>query len=191
MNDPVVGKANMDQNSFMSHGHIGTHLDSYLQTKVPPEFHLRRGVVLDGSPWVEKDEEIETSILDGRDIQEGDFVIFYTGAINEYGYGTKDYFKDHPQLGWDLINTLLEKKVSIIGLDAAGVRRGDEHGVADRLAEDQGAYIVENINNVDELLRLAGDREFKVFTGWTGFRGHSGLQCRVIADLLDTVANAN
>jgi kynurenine formamidase len=27
MHDPVVGKANQDQNSFMSQGHIGTHLD--------------------------------------------------------------------------------------------------------------------------------------------------------------------
>jgi kynurenine formamidase len=183
MNDPIIGKATTDQDSFMSNGHIGTHLDTYLQTPIPPDFHHRRGIVVDATEYTRRDVEVDAAVLRNRDVRSGDFVIFYTGALETSGYGTKDYFKDHPQLSWGLIDLLLEHQVSLIGLDAAGVRRPGEHKVADRKAEERGTYIIENINNVGELMRLAGDSEFSIFTGWTGFRGHSGLQCRVIADL--------
>ncbi|WP_170929039.1 cyclase family protein [Mycobacterium paraense] len=188
MNDPIIGKASTDQNSFMSNGHIGTHLDTYLQTPIPSEFHHRRGVVVDATSYVESDSEIEVAVLRGRLIRPGDFVIFYTGAVEQAGYGTKAYFTDHPQLSWELINLLVQKKVSFIGLDAAGVRRPGEHRVADQMAEEHGTYIIENINNVGELLRIAGNEDFTIFTGWTGFRGYSGLQCRVIADLQELQA---
>lgn len=183
MNDPIIGKATTDQNSFMSNGHIGTHLDTYLQTPIPAEFYHRRGVVVDATVYTQRDVEISPDVLRERDVRSGDFIIFYTGALEKFGYGTKNYFKDHPQLSWELIGLLLELKVSLIGLDAAGVRRPGEHKTADQKAEEQGTYIIENINNVGELVRLAGERDFSIFTGWTGFRGYSGLQCRVIADL--------
>ena len=51
----------------------------------------------------------------------------YTGFIEEEGYGSRKYFTEHPQLSNALLEALLEKKVSIIGVDFAGVRRGKEH----------------------------------------------------------------
>lgn len=180
MNDPVVGKANMDQHSFMSAGHIGTHLDTYLQTPIPPEFCVRRGKVFDATAFEGCDVDI--SVLGDQSVEAGDFAIFHTGFLDKHGYGTREYFKDHPQLSWELINHLIEAGVSFMGIDAAGVRRGDEHGVADRRAEAGGVYIIENLANIGVLAQAAHDSDFKVFTGWTGLRGYSGLSCRVIAD---------
>jgi kynurenine formamidase len=180
MNDPVVGKANMDQNSFMSAGHVGTHLDSYLQTDIPVQYHSRNGVVLDASGFGAMD--IDTSILGEREVNAGDFVIFHTGFIERFAYGTREYFRDHPQLSWELIDLLIARKVSFIGIDAAGVRRGEEHGMADRKSEAGGVYIIENLTNTSRLQATAGANTFKVFTGWTGLKGYSGLSCRVIAD---------
>lgn len=183
MNDPVVGKANMDQNSFMSAGHIGTHLDTYLQSDIPLAYHARRGVVLDARGFGEAD--IDTSVLPDGAVEAGDFVIFHTGFLERFPYGTREYFRDHPQLSWALIDLLIDKKVSFIGIDAAGVRRGEEHGVADRKSEGGGVYIIENLANTTALSEAAGDRSFKVFTGWTGLKGYSGLSCRVIAECVD------
>ncbi|WP_144141097.1 cyclase family protein [Paraburkholderia sp. BCC1884] len=180
MNDPVVGKANMDQHSFMSAGHIGTHLDTYLQSTIPPEFCVRKGKVYDATAFAGRD--VDLSVLDRQPPEAGDFAIFHTGFLEKYSYGTREYFKDHPQLSWELIDHLIEKGVSFIGIDAAGVRRGDEHGVADRRAEEGGVYIIENLANIGRLAHSAKEGDFKVFTGWTGLRGFSGLSCRVIAD---------
>lgn len=140
MNDPVVGKANMDQNSFMSAGHIGTHLDTYLQSDIPLDYHARRGRVFDASAFAEKD--IDSSVLIDQPVLAGDFVIFHTGFLDRFPYGTREYFRDHPQLSWELIDLLIAKKVSFIGIDAAGVRRGEEHGMADRKSEGAGVYII-------------------------------------------------
>ncbi|RKP57807.1 cyclase family protein [Pararobbsia silviterrae] len=185
MHDPVVGKANMDQHSFMSAGHIGTHLDTYLQTPIPPEFCVRNGKVYDATAFGSAD--VDLSVLDGQPVEAGDFAIFHTGFLEKHPYGTREYFKDHPQLSWALIDHLIQRGVSFIGIDAAGVRRGDEHGVADRRAEEGGVYIIENLANIGGLARAAQAGSFRVFTGWTGLRGFSGLSCRVIADLGGTL----
>jgi kynurenine formamidase len=112
-------------------------------------------------------------------------VIFRTGLVDRYGFGA-EYFatlSQHPALSWDLIDHLLGANVSFIGIDAPGVRQGDDHLVADKLAESGGTYIIENLANVDRLATTAADNAFRVFTGWTGFRSSSGLSCRVIADV--------
>jgi len=180
MNDPVVGKANMDQHSFMSAGHIGTHLDTYLQTPIPIDYHSRVGKVYDASQF--RDKEVDLSVLDANPPEKGDFVIFHTGFLGEYSYGTREYFKQHPQLSWELIDHLIAQEVSFIGIDTAGVRRSPEHVPADKRAEEHGVYIIENLNNIGALQQEAGKRNFRVFTGWTGLKGFSGLSCKVIAD---------
>jgi kynurenine formamidase len=129
------------------------------------------------------DSDIDRSVLGDHTVEQGDFVIFFTGFLALHGYGTPEYFNAHPQLSWDLIDHLIDREVSFIGIDAAGVRRGDEHGVADRRAETGGTYIIENIDRVDLLSKAAATHDFKVFTGWTGLQGFSGLSCRVIADM--------
>jgi kynurenine formamidase len=181
MNDAVVGKANMDQHSFMSAGHIGTHLDTYLHIPIPTEFYQRKGKVYDATAFTNRD--VDLSVLEGNPAEAGDFAIFNTGFLDKFPYGTREYFKDHPQLSWELIDHLIKAKVSFIGIDAAGVRRGDEHGLADRRSEEGGVYIIENLNNIGKLRDAMVSRDFKIFTGWTGLKGFSGLSCRVIADV--------
>jgi len=82
-------------------------------------------------------------------------VIFRTDRIEEVEYGTREYFTDHPQLEWELIRGLLEKKVSFIGIDASGIRHGvklgDEHHRADVLCEESHCYVIENLVNLGEL----------------------------------------
>jgi kynurenine formamidase len=180
IDDPVIGKASKDPNSYMSRGHIGTHLDVYNGQANPPAGYCeRRGLVIDASKM--RDADIGQEVLESHELHEGDFVIFYTGQLQRFVYGTKDYFKDHPQLTWEFVNYLAHQKLSFVGLDFAGLRRGDEHGPADAIFADHDSYVIENLDNVDQLLEAAGPRPFKLLTGWTGFKGATGLSCRVIA----------
>jgi len=186
MHDPVVSKGNQDQNSFMSQGHIGTHLDVYEgQARPPTEFAVRRGVIVYVGDIGET--EITEKVLEGYDVREGDFVIFHTGYLSKYSYGTREYFSNHPQMSWDFIQILGKMNLGFIGLDFAGLRRGDEHGPADISVGENGGFIIENMNKIDELYSAVGKNEFKMYTAWTGFIGFSGLSCRVVAEIPDTV----
>ena len=73
------------------------------------------------------------------------FVCFYTGFIEEEGYETKKYFTEHPQLSNELLEALMQKKVSIVDVNFAGVRRGKEHTPMDQYCADHGAFIIENL----------------------------------------------
>lgn len=109
------------------------------------------------------------------------FVCFYTGFIEDEGYGTKKYFTEHPQLSNGLLEALLQKKVSIIGVDFAGVRRGKEHTPMDQYCADHGVFIIENLCNLCSVLK--NGNTFIVNTYPMNYAEMTGLPCRVVADI--------
>lgn len=156
-------------------GHLGTHFD-VMDKEFPLEYTERKGVVFDVSQI--SGREIGVADIPADKIEPGIFAAFYTGFIETVGYGGKPYFTEHPQLSEELIRLLAEKKVSIIGLDFAGVRRGSGHPAADQYCADRGVFVVENLCNLKELLSLEA---FQVHTYPMNFAGMTGLPCRVIA----------
>ena len=179
--DPIIAKASADPDSYMSRGHIGTHLDVYGgQAFPPPHYCMRRGLLIDAR---DAGEEIGLAILAGRELQAGDFLIFHTGHLARHVYGSRPYYQTQPKFSWDLVEHLAERDTGFIGLDFPGMRSGPEHNTADRIVGSRGGYVIENLANVDRLHAEAGDRTFLVCTGWTGFQGSTGLSCRVVAHL--------
>lgn len=156
-------------------GHLGTHFD-VMNKEFPLEYAERRGCVFDVRDVTDRD--IGIADVDLSCVESGMFTAFYTGFIEEEGYGTKAYFTDHPQLSNELIDALLEKGVSIIGVDFAGVRRGKEHTPKDQYCADRGVFIVENLCNLGALLPLKN--KFTVFTFPMNYADISGLPCRVL-----------
>lgn len=158
-------------------GHLGTHFD-VMDKEFPLEYIKRRGIVFD------------VSCAEGRDISSQDialekihkdmFVIFYTGFIDKVGYGNKTYFTRHPQLSDELIEKLLEKSVSMIGIDFAGVRRGKEHTPKDQYCAEKGVFIIENLCNLKELPLT---ETFMIYTFPMNYAKMTGLPCRVVAEL--------
>lgn len=168
-------QSNLDKASF---GHLGTHFD-VMNKQFPLEFLERDGIVFDVSRAAERD--IEACDFDMELVKKDMFVAFYTGYIERVPYGTKQYFSEHPQLSKELIDTLLNKNVSIIGVDFAGVRRGNEHTPTDQHCADRGVFIVENLCNLKSLLQDANTAVFKAYTYPMNFAGMTGLPCRVTA----------
>ena len=81
------------------------------------------------------------------------------------------------------IHALLKRKVSIIGIDFAGVRRGKEHSLKDQYCADHQVFIVENLCNLKEILNRNSD--FTVHTYPMNYAGMTGLPCRVIAEFYE------
>ena len=159
-------------------GHLGTHFD-VMNKEFPLEYCERKGIIFDVSQVGER--EIEITDIDISKVEQDMFVIFYTGYIEKESYGSKKYFVEHPQLSEELIERLLEKQISIIGLDFGGVRRGKEHIPKDQYCADRGVFIIENLCNLKMI--LTQNQTCKVHTYPLNCVGITGLPCRVIAEM--------
>ena len=159
-------------------GHLGTHFD-VMDKEFPLEYTERKGIVFDVSHVTDRDIDLDD--IDLKKIESDSFVAFYTGYIEREHYGTKAYFSEHPQLSHTLIDTLLEKRVSIIGIDFAGIRRGKEHVPKDQLCADKNVFVIENLCNLKEVLKVSGS--FTAHTYPMSCQGITGLPCRVIASV--------
>ena len=159
-------------------GHIGTHFD-VMDKEFPLEYTRRRGLVFDVSHIRQRD--IEIGDIDLEKVTAESFVAFYTGFVDEVEYGTPRYFKEHPQLSHELIDALLQKKISIIGVDCAGIRRTPEHVPIDQRCADGGVFVVENLCNLQNILDAKA--EVQVGTYPLSYVGMTGLPCRVVAEV--------
>ena len=130
-------------------GHLGTHFD-VMDKVFPLDYTCRRGIVFDVGHIEGRDIDIADVPL--QLVEQDMFVAFRTAFGETEPYGTVRYFKEHPQLSEALIDALLEKKISIIGVDFAGIRRGKEHIPADQLCADRGVFVIENLRNLGEIL---------------------------------------
>ncbi len=175
-----INKDALDNEKMVSFGHLGTHFD-VMNKEFPLQFTRRRGIAFDVRDIQIRDvelEDIEISL-----VEEGMFVAFHTGFIDTVAYGSKDYFTGHPQLSDQLIDGLLERKVSIIGIDCAGIRRGAEHTPKDQYCADRGAFIVENLCRLGDVLQGKKSAAFTANTYPISFADMTGLPCRVVAEI--------
>ena len=161
-------------------GHLGTHFD-VMNREFPLSYLRRDGIVFDISPI--RDREIQPSDIGMNEIRPDMFVAFFSGFSDEVPYGSRPYFKEHPQLSQKLIWELVDRKISVIGIDFAGVRRGKEHTPADQFCADHGVFIVENLYGLSALLQYRSG--FTVYTFPLRHLDWSGLPCRVVAEISD------
>ncbi len=159
-------------------GHLGTHFD--VMNKVFPLEYLERDAIVFDVSKVEN-RDIDIADIDIEKVQKDMFVAFYTGHIERYEYGTEEYSKGHPQLSDELIEALLDKKISIIGVDFGGIRRGNEHPIKDQYCADRGVFIVENLYGIGEILKYTD--KCRISTYPMNYTQMSGLPCRVIAHI--------
>lgn len=162
-------------------GHLGTHFD-VMDKEFPLEYTSRKGIVFDVSHVGNRD--ITVCDIVPEKVEANMFVAFYTGYMEKEPYGTKTYFTDHPQLSEELVELLLGRKISIIGIDCAGIRRGREHTKKDQYCADAGVFVVENLTNLGRLARHK-EPDPVMHTYPMKYEGMTGLPCRVVAQIED------
>lgn len=171
---PEMAKTVQENEKKALSGHLGTHFD-VMNKNFPLTYCRRKAVVFDVSNVADRDIDVGDIAL--SQVEKDMFVAFYTGFIEKVGYGTPLYFHQHPQLSDALIDALLEKDISIIGVDFAGVRRGREHTPKDQYCADHGVFIVENLCG---LRTVVG--ECTMHIDLMNDAETTGLPCSVIAE---------
>ncbi len=172
----VIDAQYNEKKSFV--GHLGTHFD-VMDKEFPLEYCERKAIIFDVSNV--KDREIAENDIDLSKVKKDMFVAFYSGFVEEVEYGNQRYFKEHPQISLELIEKLIEKKISIIGIDFAGVRRSKEHTPTDQLCADNGIFIVENLCNLNKVLNYSDSCIIHTYP--MNYSEMSGLPCRVVAEV--------
>lgn len=160
-------------------GHLGTHFD-VMNKEFPLEYTKRKAIVFDVSGICDRDIDIED--IDICKVEKDMFVAFCSGFIEKEGYGGKVYFTKHPQLSDRLIDALIDKGISIIGVDFAGVRRGKEHTPKDQYCADHGVFIIENLCNLHKVVEAGGACIVNTYP--MNYTNMTGLPCRVVAEVL-------
>ena len=165
--------------ALASTGHLGTHFD-VMGKEFPLNFTESRGVVFDVSNVGEG--EVDVSDIDFDKIHADDFVLLHTGVADKYDWGSEGYNTHFPQLSWNLIEALTDKKIRMIGVDMRGIRKGDEHTKADNFCAQRGVFVVENLVNLGKLFEESKDKDLIIHIYPVNIRGFSGLPSRVVAE---------
>ena len=135
--------------------HVGTHMDGPLHmikggrklSEIAPDRFIANGHVID----VRGKTEIGAEVLDGKDIREGDCVLFYTDFGKDFR--SANYFENYPVLSEELAQKLVELKVKFIGTDASGPDNAPYKVHRILLAKE--ILILENLANLEQLLNIA------------------------------------
>jgi len=175
-----MSKEAIGRERLAAFGHLGTHFDA-MGKEFPLSFLNREGIVFNVEGALE--QEIEAGHVELSLVRPDTFVAFYSGYIERHGYGTREYFARHPQLSNDLIDALLDKHISIIGVDFAGIRRNPEHTPRDQYCADRGVFVVENLCNLKAVVGQARTGACTMHTYPVKFAGLTGLPCRVVAEI--------
>jgi kynurenine formamidase len=176
--DTSETQVNAREEALMRVGHLGTHLDHLLKSTIPLEYVKSRAVKFDVTLFSQK-RAVEPGDFPLESVQAGDFVIFQSGAIQRHGYGSREYLDEYFELSWESIDRLIERKIRFIGIDARGVRRNQEHRKADMRCEQAGVFIIENMNNTEQ---LPTEQSFVIYTQCFDLGG-TGLPCRMTAEV--------
>ncbi|MCA1945661.1 MAG: cyclase family protein [Desulfovibrio sp.] len=163
---------------LIAQGHVGTHVDRLLGSEIPLEFSRPRALCFDVRPWSDT-REIVREDLPLTLLQPGDAVLFHTGAMARHGYGSAAYLAHPLVLSWEVINELLQRKVRFIGVDAGGLRPGEDHRAVDEHCERGGAYVIENLRQLED---VPVGTAFTLQVAWFD-AGGTGLPCRVVAEV--------
>jgi kynurenine formamidase len=161
-------------------GHVGTHFDAR-DKEFSIEKIITRGIVFDIRHI--KTGEVTINDIDLNNVQPNDFIMFYSGVLNKFGYGTKEYFTTYVELSDELVDGLIAKNVSFIGVDMGGAKGPENHVRIDQYCADRGVFIIENLNNLDLHYEATKGKPFTTYTFPVNMSGFSGLPRRIIAEV--------
>ena len=136
---PAYLWAKKQSDSVNALGHIGTHIDCYSTSPTESIYELDVELIncSKGMP--------EIIDIESRNITDK-ALILYTGVLNKYGYGTKEYGEADTFLSETVLDSILSLKPKFIIIDSCGIgNHGSEHIKFDKKCEKSGCFVIENI----------------------------------------------
>ena len=148
----TIEKDGVSDHKIESCMHVGTHMDAPVHmveggayiAEIPLAHFQGRGVLIDARGL----DIIDADILEPYDIQIGDIVLVWTGWDKKYH--SDDYFKNWPIMTVEFAQKLVDKKISLIGMDTAGPDMDDSFP-AHKVFLPNDILIIENMTRLEEL----------------------------------------
>ncbi|HHU81687.1 MAG TPA: cyclase family protein [Firmicutes bacterium] len=157
--------------------HAGTHIDTPMHmlnektfiSGVPLDRFAGKGCLLD----VRGEKIISFKQKYTNLVNEDDIVILFTDYRD--GYGTKEYFLNHPVVSEDLADFLVAKRIKMLGMDLPSPDRYP-FGIHRKLLGNN-ILLIENLTNLSE---LANVKSFTIFAFPLKVRADASI-ARVVA----------
>lgn len=170
----TIDEQGWNEKSLKFNSHFSTHIDAPFHIlkngkkldDYPIESFIGEAVVID----VRNQEEINCEL---DNVKENDFVFLFTGHTDKAG--TEKFFESYPVVSLELAKKLVNKKVSVVGLDS--LTPDKDPFPVHKMLFNHDIRIVENLINLKE---LAGKR-FKCIIAPLKIKNADGAPCRVIA----------
>jgi kynurenine formamidase len=132
--------------------HVGTHMDAPLHMieggKHLSDFNLDsfigNGILMDARGK----EKIDSSLLGGLEINEGDIAVIMTGWDKQFLQ--PEYYIKYPELTEDFANKLVEFGVKMVGIDTPSPDYPPFN--VHKILLSQNILIIENLTNLEALL---------------------------------------
>lgn len=135
--------------------HAGTHMDAPLHMipggKKLSEFSVEKFVAQGHLIDARGKEEINVSLLDNKNIQQGDCVLIYTGFDEKFG--TPEFYTDYPVLAEDFARELVDIGISFIGMDTPSPDNAPY--AVHRILLGSDILIIEGLCNLNELATIS------------------------------------
>lgn len=144
---------NTQADKIGARGHIGTHLDCYTSTPQKSEYIVSTHI-LDCRKYMPS-----LQLCHSLPMLNGKGLILYTGNMELNEYGSEAYLRKATFLAKETLDALMAKSPLFILIDSYGIgAHGKEHIEYDKLCENSGCYVIENIylgsENMDTLERV-------------------------------------
>jgi len=172
----TIEKNGWNEKRLSFNSHFGTHIDAPFHMledgkkldEFPIESFFGEAIVIDARGKKE-------IIADLSSVKENDFVFFCTNHIkNAY---SKEFFENNPVIPIETAQHLVEKKVSIVGLDSFTPDNAPYE--THKLLFKHDVRILENLVGLQELV----GKRFECFVLPLKIAGADGAPCRVVARL--------
>jgi kynurenine formamidase len=155
--------------------HIGTHIDIIDKSKsIAINRFIGRGILLDVSKVLSSTITLQ-EIKNQVEVLNNDFVFIKT--CWDRFLGEEKYF-EHPELSFEAVKWLKNKKVNMIGIDAPGLGRKKNHGLYDKYLADNNIFVIENLAN----LHLIREQVFKVYCFPLSIANVEAIPARIIVE---------
>lgn len=141
--------------------HIGTHIDAPMHiipggkkiSEYPIERFFGRGVLVNAKGL----GVINADLLDDKEINKGDIVLFYTGCCHNFRFSS--YYTEYPLMTTECAKKLVSLGVKIVGIDSPSPD-SDLFEIHKELLGNN-ILLIENLANLDKLL---GTESFEIIS---------------------------
>ena len=148
LSDEELAQFEVDANEPERFGHVGTHMDCYMEVTRRKEY-TTEAVVVDCRNGLPSNEYFHHLNAENKAL------VLYTGNTATNGYATKEFFMYDMKLDLESLHALLHNHPKFILIDSHGLGLFSQHKLFDLECEKNNCFLIMNLMlNGEEVLKV-------------------------------------